>query len=282
MRRRSGIRARQHGGHGSAKAVKRRESTLDGMEVQRWAQHNSQCRVAPEHFKDGSLIQRLADEHCELFGQLFHEKRAVFPPRELLLGSACTGSASEVVAAHYLQRAANAVSPGFRIRPVFTCEIKKEKRKWIAGVHEAFQDACAPSANASASGQGLASGHSVTSGQASSPVRAMLGDGPSCILSPYGWSGIEQAEVHCLGGEWDAITSELPEKRADAQEAETYSGETVERSTAPVDHQIPSCDTCGADTYELACEGCGIRFCESCQLLDGLCACVPGTGRYPR
>ena len=146
----------------------RRESTLDGMEVQRWAQHNSQCRAAPEHFKDGSLIETLAVEHCELFGQLFHEKRAVFPPRELLLGSACTGSASEVVAAHYFQRAANAVSPGFRIRPVFTCEIKKEKRKWIAGVHEAFQDACAPSANASASGQGLASGHSVTSGQASS------------------------------------------------------------------------------------------------------------------
>ena len=111
----------------------------------------------------------------------------------------------------------------------------------------------------------------------------MLEDGPSCILSPYGWSGIEQAEVHCLGGEWDAITSELPEKRTDAQEAETYSGETVERSTAqPVDHQIPSCDRCGAETYALACEGCGIRFCESCQALDGLCACVPGTGRYPR
>ena len=271
-------------GHGSTGGMARprqlrRESTLDGMEVERWAQRNSQRRVAAEHFKDGSLIKTLAVEHCELFGQLFHEKRAVFPPRELLLGSACTGSASEVVAAHYFQRAANAVSPGFRIRPVFTCEIKKEKRKWIAGVHEAFQDACAPSANASAAGQGLASGHSVTSGQASSPVRAMLGDGPSCILSPYGWSGIEQAEVHCLGGEWDAITSELPEKRTDAQEAETYSGETVERSTAPVDHQIPSCDTCGADTYELACEGCGIRFCQVCDNLAD-CACPPGTGRY--
>ena len=281
---------------------------------------------------------------------------------------------------------------------MFTCEIKKEKRKWIAGVHEAFQDACAPSANASASGQGLASGHSVTSGQASSgaacifhdiadanipsaeeedadrrlrhrlaavqairrtpeyslsrrslgyarpltpdpsdltiskrqwekgiqrwrwrlrtirvssavsgtpgprgggyhrkerapqqaivscgpPVRAMLEDGPSCILSPYGWSGIEQAEVHCLGGEWDAITSELPEKRTDAQEAETYSGETVERSTAPVDHQIPSCDRCGAETYALACEGCGIRFCDFYCGWEGLCACPPGTGRYPR
>ena len=165
----------------------RRESTLDEMEVQRWAQHNSQRRVAPEHFKDGSLIQRLAEEHCELFGQLFHEKRAVFPPRELLLGSACTGSASEVVAAHYFQRAANAVSDsGFRIRPVFTCEIKKEKRKWIAGVHEAFPDACAPSANASASGQGLASGHSVTSGQASS--------GAACIFHDIADVNIQSAE----------------------------------------------------------------------------------------
>ena len=112
------------------------------------------------------------------------------------------------------------------------------------------------------------------------PVRAMLEDGPSCILSPYGWSGIEQAEVHCLGGERDAITSELPEKRTDAQEAETYSGETVERSTAqPVDHQIPSCDMCGEDTYALACERCGIRFCQVCDNLAD-CACPPGTGRY--
>ena len=147
------------------------------MEVQRWAQHNSQCRVAPEHFKDGSLLPTLADEHCKLFGQLFHEKRAVFPPRELLLGSACTGSASEVVTAHYFQGAVNAVSDsGFRLTPVFSCEIKKEKRKWIAGVHEAFQDACAPSANASASGQGLASGHSVTSGQASSGAACIFHD----------------------------------------------------------------------------------------------------------
>ena len=88
--------------------------------------------------------------------------------------------------------------------------------------------------------------------------------------------------MHCLGGEWDAITSELPEKRTDAQEAETYSGETVERSTAPVDHQIPSCDRCGAETYALACEGCGIRFCDFYCGWEGLCACPPGTGRYPR
>ena len=189
MRRRSGIRARQHGGMARPRQL-RRESTLDEMEVQRWAQHNSQCRVAPEHFKDGSLIQRLADEHCELFGQLFHEKRAVFPPRELLLGSACTGSASEVVVANSFQRAVNAVSDsGFRLRPVFSCEIKKEKRKWIAGVHEAFQDACAPSANASASGQGLASGHSVTSGQASS--------GASCCCIFHDIADLGAARAMC-------------------------------------------------------------------------------------
>ena len=71
----------------------------------------------------------------------------------------------------------------------------------------------------------------------------------------------QQAIVSCGPPVRDAITSGLPEKRTDAQ---------------PTDHQIPSCDLCGKDTYALACEGCGIRSANR----SWHCACPPGTGRY--
>ena len=48
--------------------------------------------------------------------------------------------------------------PGFRLRPVFNCEIKRDKRQWIEGVHQAFSSATAQDSGGSASGQGAASG----------------------------------------------------------------------------------------------------------------------------
>ena len=117
----------------------KRESTVDEKEVATLVQRNIQRRADPTHFTDGSLLEKLAVEHCEAFRKLFHGKRNVSPPREISIGSACTGSASEVAAAFFFQQAVNAVSDsGFRSRPVFSCDINEEKRKWIEGVHHAF------------------------------------------------------------------------------------------------------------------------------------------------
>ena len=42
----------------------------------------------------------------------------------------------------------------------------------------------------------------------------------------------------------------------------------------PMDHQVPSCDYCGDDTYNLGCSVCQMRFCDICQQRPGVvCQC---------
>lgn len=108
------------------------------------------------HFLDGSLLPRLAAEHCASFQTaLLHEKRSFSPSREITLGSACTGSAADLVCAFF---AADAIRKAFglkefSIKPVFACEICKEKRAWIQGVHEACASGLGSSAPCAAFGQ---------------------------------------------------------------------------------------------------------------------------------
>ena len=130
----------------------RRESTLDEADVDVLAKTNQQRQISGESFTNGTLLAQLASEHCEAFRKLFRGKRDFVPAREITIGSACTGSSSEVAAAYYFEKAIKEVSDrGFRIKPLFSCDIREEKRKWIQGVHKAF-------ASGSASGQGESSG----------------------------------------------------------------------------------------------------------------------------
>ena len=44
-------------------------------------------------------------------------------------------------------------------------------------------------------------------------------------------------------------------------------------ASAYTDHQTPSCDYCGVDTYMLACAQCDMRFCERCTHGGLICQC---------
>lgn len=130
----------------------RRVPTLDTEAVHLEAQTNAKRELHPQCFKDGTILEQLAFEHCESFRALFNGKRNFVPSCEITMGSACTGSACEVSAAYYFEKAAqpwslhSKISPGaqprslqsFRIRNVFSCESSEQKRKWIHGMHQAF------------------------------------------------------------------------------------------------------------------------------------------------
>ena len=74
------------------------------------ASAHEERRAEPKYFTDGTLLQNLAQQHVNSFRELFGGRRDFAPSREITLGSACTGSASEVAAAFYFEQAVNKVS----------------------------------------------------------------------------------------------------------------------------------------------------------------------------
>ena len=115
----------------------RRESSIDGKALAEAIKWSGMQPLFAGRFTDGTLMAKLASEHCDTFRKLLSEKRECFPPRELTIGSACSGTAGEVVAAHFFEKAVNAVSDrGFRIKTLFACESEAKKRAWIEGVHQ--------------------------------------------------------------------------------------------------------------------------------------------------
>jgi len=82
----------------------RRVPTLDTQAVNLEAQTNAKRELHPQCFKDGTILEQLAFEHCESFRALFNGKRNFVPSCEITMGSACTGSACEVSAAYFLKK----------------------------------------------------------------------------------------------------------------------------------------------------------------------------------
>ena len=117
----------------------RREPTISKDDVVAASTQNTQTAISREAFQDATLLPQLAEEHVHNFQQIMRGKRNCLPPRDITVGSACTGSASEVIALHYLEHAARSVCGyGHRMKSVFACEIKDDKRKWIQHIHERF------------------------------------------------------------------------------------------------------------------------------------------------
>ena len=128
------------------KRVLRRESTLIDVQVSDQVEINKNKRVSAQWFRDGTLLGQLAKEHVDCFHMLFGSRRAYVPNREITIASACTGSASEVVCAHFFEKAVRDFSASgqgfqhFSIKPMFNCEVREDKRAWIHGVHKKYSN----------------------------------------------------------------------------------------------------------------------------------------------
>ena len=128
------------------KRLLRRTDTLIQAEVSDQVKLNKSSRINAKSYRDGTLLDQLAKEHIDCFHSLFGSRRAYVPNREITIASACTGSASEVVSAHFFEKAVKDFAasgqgyPKFRIKPLFSCEVRDVKRAWIHGIHRQFSE----------------------------------------------------------------------------------------------------------------------------------------------
>ena len=92
-------------------------------------------QILPKFFHNGHLLSHLAKEHCSNFANLLGVDRLKIR-RGIRWGSACTGSAGDMVVAQVVQSVFRTYCESFKIDYLFSCELKENKQKWIHNVHK--------------------------------------------------------------------------------------------------------------------------------------------------
>ena len=92
-------------------------------------------KISPSLFLNGDLLPHLAKEHCSNFAKLLGADRLKIR-RSIRWGSACTGSAGDMVIAQAVQSAFRLYCDSFKIDYLFSYELKENKQKWISNVHQ--------------------------------------------------------------------------------------------------------------------------------------------------
>ena len=123
-----------------------RQPTVDASELQALLAAVAGTQVPAEWFSQGDLLFNLAREHLKSFQAVMGGRRCPVPPREITIASACTGSASEVWAAHFLEQAARSIftctpTVKFKFKHLFGCDNETPQQKWISGVFKAEEHA---------------------------------------------------------------------------------------------------------------------------------------------
>ena len=85
--------------------------------------------------RDG--LERLAREHVSNFGELLGDWDRLAPGRAITVGSACTGSAGDLIAFEAAEVAFREKVPQFGVKYLFNCENNARKREWIMRLHGA-------------------------------------------------------------------------------------------------------------------------------------------------
>ena len=119
-----------HGGKRSNARSLSRTPTLDAhacAEVEGWVKEQ---KISPSLFLNGDLLPHLAKEHCSSFAKLLGADRLKIR-RSIRWGSACTGSAGDMVIAQAVQSAFRLYCDSFKIDYLFSCELKENKQKWF-------------------------------------------------------------------------------------------------------------------------------------------------------
>ena len=112
-----------------------RTPTLDKLTVMEVERRVKEQQILPQLFHNGDLLSTLAKEHCSNFAQLLGVDHLKIR-RCIRWGSACTGSAGDMVVAQVVQSVFRKYCDSFKIDYLFSCELKENKQKWIHNVHK--------------------------------------------------------------------------------------------------------------------------------------------------
>ena len=100
----------------------------------------AQCssrKVAVAELQDGTALPLLAREHCKSFLKILGSPDRLAPARRITIGTACTGSAADILSFHALEQAFQDHVPSFEVAYLFNCEATGFKRKWGKALHGA-------------------------------------------------------------------------------------------------------------------------------------------------
>ena len=92
-------------------------------------------RVQVNTFQDGTALPILAREHCESFLKMLGSTDRLAPARRITVGTACTGSAADLLSFLALGKAYRQHVPAFEVAYLFNCESSRTKQKWGMTLH---------------------------------------------------------------------------------------------------------------------------------------------------
>ena len=124
---------------GSAQSASKRalgrQVTINADTADELIRECSARRPTVASLADGTALPVLAKEHCDAFVKLLGSEDRLAPARRISIGTACTGSAADLLSFRALEAAFQAHVPGFEVAYEFNCESKTFKRKWGMALH---------------------------------------------------------------------------------------------------------------------------------------------------
>ena len=119
---------------GSAQSASKRalgrQVTINADTADELIRECSARRPTVASLADGTALPVLAKEHCDAFVKLLGSEDRLAPARRISIGTACPGSAADLLSFRALEAAFQAHVPGFEVAYEFNCESKPFKRKW--------------------------------------------------------------------------------------------------------------------------------------------------------
>ena len=95
----------------------------------------SSRKVVVAGLQDGTALPLLAREHCESFLKILDSPDRLAPARRITIGTACSGSAADILCFQALEQAFQHHVPDFEVAYLFNCEASGIKRKWGKALH---------------------------------------------------------------------------------------------------------------------------------------------------
>ena len=117
-----------------------RQNTVDPRAANELIAECAARVVSAESLQDGTALPALASAHCDSFLKLMGSKERLAPNRRVTIGTACTGSAADVLVFHALEAAYQAYVPSFEVAYEFNCESSAFKLRWGMTFHGLCSD----------------------------------------------------------------------------------------------------------------------------------------------
>ena len=127
-------RSHSHPPSGVARVLGRQDTVDPGL-AHEMTRECSARTVSLEHLKNGTALPKLAQEYCQSFLGLLGSAKRLAPPRRITIGTACSGSAADLLSFLALEKAYQVHVPDFEVEYLFNCESHAGKRKWGMALH---------------------------------------------------------------------------------------------------------------------------------------------------